>query len=207
MAAAMILMGHVIPEDALRAELQADQYNPDRCLLSDWTNFVSLECGSSALETLQGCYLMHFESKGFIYSGKVGNRPFKDRRVEHQAKACKSAETKLQGGKQRPLYYLFPSRRTYTGPIFEDLKFLAGLSFSVRDPHRSLFCTDMTGIFQWDDRVLDEINRRHWRRTLKEKQVDFVAYYCELAYRLALSQWVNLDTSSTGFERILKRIY
>jgi hypothetical protein len=198
MAAAMIVMGHVA-----QLELNKGMNNSNVCLLSSRKHFLPLKFGTIPLNAFQGCYLMHSETFGFIRSGKVANRPFKHRLAEHQHKAMKSMQRSLD---HRSVYQAFPSRLNGNTRIqlgyFEDLEFFAGLSFPVQDPHKSLYISNGEGIFLWEKSVLDHLKqkRQGQQRSLRQKQTDVVAFFCEFAYRLALSSASNVDRYSTGFE-------
>jgi hypothetical protein len=202
MATAMTLMGHIIPPH----ELSEAMYDSRVCLLSNREHFLPLKFGAIPLEGFQGCYLMHSAAGEFIRSGKVANRPFKHRLAEHQRNAMKPPRTKKRSLDQQSIYQTFPSRLSKrTGSqlgYFEDLEFFTGLSFSVEDPHKSLYLTNTSGIFLWEKSVLDHLKlKQTWlNRTLPQKQMEIVAYFCEFVYRLALSPSSNMDRSSTGFE-------
>jgi hypothetical protein len=88
------------------------------------------------------------------------------------------------------------------GVRLDFFKFFAGLSFSVEYPHKSLYVSNGEGIFLWEKSVLDHLKRKRQgqQQSLRQKQTDVVAFFCEFAYRLALSSASNVDKSSTGFE-------
>lgn len=204
-ATAMIVMGHIKPKD----ELETAIGNADQSLLIEdrRSSFVLLD--PKLAEKLQGCYLMRFDELGFFRSGKVACRPFKHRFREHQECAMwrelHPPLVRQQGALERPsLYDSFPSKLARCSPnaigYFEQIEFYSGLSFAVDDPHESLCATGEGGIFIWEPSILEQIVLdKKLPGSLRENQLHFVAYLCELAYNLALSSRTNMSTSP-GFE-------
>lgn len=215
MAAAMVLMGHVVSTSKLS---QALFENPLQAyLLADSTCFLRVLDESPQAHILQGCYLVRFEAYGFIRSGKVANRSIQTRWNEHKRNSMKKPSGPVVGerandtGRWSTLQRMFPSKNAPPPPLhhprqnvlqlghFEDLELYAGMSFPVQAPHPSIIA-QTKGIFVWNAAVREEMRRLH-----EHDLASFVAYLCELCYRLALEPTQNCDAFSSGFERPLSR--
>jgi len=162
---------------------------------------------SNDLKGLEGCYLYYDRKRAtWIRSGKTSgaaNASFDYRHNTHKSNAAKIPEME-----KHKFYQCYPTRGVENlggqKGYFEDLDMYCALAFD-RASNLEDFCPkeEDDSLFVWSNETMKSLTR--YSGTMKDKQLNMVAYLWELTFELLLSVDGNVS-KSPGYETFGLRV-
>ena len=194
----------------------------EECLLTRSTTKFIQAIGASRM--LEGCYLYHHRNSkvadedadddtAFVRSGKAASghttRNIGVRYQDAQTCALLLHDNPTLFQLSYPAAQVTPSPHLKRGD-FEDVTQFVGIAFDPSSPGSTdALCTPLhdiagIGIFVWSQEVMVKLQSHDWNGlSMKQKQLNMLAFTWELVYELMLAPKDNCS-ESPGFERFLR---